>query len=187
MRTIELQDFVDLIRVVYHDTAGEFFGHTSYWDWAKPFVDESVGAVEHALEVIRTRHERPPLEDLPMVILQTVQSNGEHNQPEPIASEPAHYGRERRYKCLTCLDSGMVKCWHTSTMDSVYKQDDVIHWYTCGVACTCNAGDIYAVNRNGKERPRFNRDDWIPVAEGKDALYEWAAKFIPRHKKEGAF
>lgn len=83
--------------------------------------------------------------------------------------------RQRRYKCVECLDLGRREIWHP---DRVYIADrDGIeaalrsHYTTSAVACRCEAGNMYASRKIPLPRfdllkhcPAFNSDVSSPAA-----------------------
>jgi hypothetical protein len=86
-----------------------------------------------------------------------------------LASLPAtDPERERRVRCLECLDTGIVECWSVRAMHAA------AHGYfgrpntmtTAVVACRCHAGDKYAAQKvRGTHQPywqTYDPDKWLP-------------------------
>jgi hypothetical protein len=88
---------------------------------------------------------------------------------------PDPLDKQRRYKCVECLDLGRREIWHP---DRVFIADrDGLeaalrsHYLTSVVACRCQAGDMYASRKIPlvrfdllKHCPAFNSDVSSPAA-----------------------
>ncbi len=89
-----------------------------------------------------------------------------------------------RYRCLFCLDRGMVTCWSTHSMALARRGRLVAGGrgrYSVAVVCSCVAGDRYVPE--GRMVPRFNEREWLPVGSMNAAavaeLVAFMAEYVP--------
>jgi len=98
----------------------------------------------------------------------------------------------RQVKCSECRDLGLVMCWHTKTMAAARRYilggPDVTQWYSCGVACSCGAGDRFASTAVQKgativmvERYRYDESRFVRLRGDQEidrqALLNWAQNY----------
>ena len=91
------------------------------------------------------------------------------------------FGREHRYRCPECQDTGWVSIWSPATVKRAVAGHDG-PWKTCVLACSCESSDFVANKfragkRSGKTIPVFGDEPWHvnakrTDAKAKAALYE---------------
>ena len=99
---------------------------------------------------------------------------------------------ERRERCATCHDRGLVLVWDVDTMRMArwyvggHIKIERIKWYEAGIACTCEAGGRFATWKNWKgdeDRPRFDKESWLRCSgdreEAQGELIKWAQDYQP--------
>ena len=52
-------------------------------------------------------------------------------------------GGEEVVNCVLCHDWGRVSCWHPESMKELARGESSAPWYTCSLACTCDAGKLF--------------------------------------------
>jgi hypothetical protein len=96
------------------------------------------------------------------------------------------YKREHRYKCLDCMDYGLVSIWQPRTLVQAATDVDSlreIDWRECVVLCKCAAAERYAQvfggrgPRAGKPIPVFGDAEWhiqsrLPDSRAKAVMYQ---------------
>ena len=87
------------------------------------------------------------------------------------------------FECLTCRDTGWVRCWHPDTVAEIARDGFVNkRLYTCVYRCTCHAGDLRFQYRDS---PRFDANRALPSngvlhdREEQQRLLDWLAKREP--------
>jgi hypothetical protein len=72
----------------------------------------------------------------------------------------------RRYKCLRCLDSGVVLVWSNQTIHAVMKRAEVVPRKRCTVRCVCEA------NKKWSETFSIYEESKFCLFSGYDELHE---------------
>lgn len=110
--------------------------------------------------------------------------------------EARDHGREDRYHCLQCRDTGWVTIWHPSAIQKAVKDVDAMQpkdWHTCVALCECPKADTQASHfsessrhsRAGKPIPKFGEQAWHIATRGPDDTESKAAAACYQHRPEG--
>lgn len=134
-------------------------------DWQAVLGDYSIDVLKQAARWITLLDPQPyPSEHLAKLSARCQMLT---YQPR-AADKPYDLAREPRYRCLTCLDSGVVEVYQDSMIDALKNGTFEIskHFRTHYTACNCNAGNVLATGRGGTK----NDKGFPPTRRFHDAL-----------------
>jgi hypothetical protein len=186
----------DIDKPFWGDLATTFRTHCSQLTYEQRIEKEK--EQHHSAGTWNAVTQGPLMRDLFKATLEArKQARADGDDPDAVASMTARRMmkdmpvdmRDAR-KCRQCDDTGWVICWDVRTMAQVRRvpkeQRDTCHvkWRSCSVVCDCDAGTHkWPVRKNKaiemQDLPIFDKQQWVPVADGKEALWLWSDNYMP--------